>query len=54
MGVPSNDPQLQQRCLEWGTKLRERIVQEQPDMVFDGTGRSQLDQYKDGVVHRFN
>ena len=64
MGVQSTEPQLQQRCVEWGTKLTDRIVQEKPDMVFvaafgagetvdDETGRSQFEQYNEGVVHRF-
>lgn len=64
MGTPSTEPQLQQRCLDWGRKLTERIAQDKPDMVFastfgagesvdDGTGRSQQDQYKDGVTERF-
>jgi peptidoglycan/LPS O-acetylase OafA/YrhL len=64
MGTPSTEPQLQQRCLQWGTKLTERITRDKPDMVFaatfgagesvdDGTGRSQLEQYRDGVTKRF-
>jgi peptidoglycan/LPS O-acetylase OafA/YrhL len=63
MGVQSADPQLQQRCLEWGKKLTARIRSEQPDMIFaaafgaeetvdDGTGRSQSEQYNDGVTER--
>jgi hypothetical protein len=65
MGVQSSDPQLQQRCLDWGNKLTDRIVREKPDMIFaaafgagetvdDGTGRSQPEQYTEGVTHRFS
>ena len=64
MGKPSTEPEIQQRCLEWGTKLTERITRDKPDMIFastfgagesvdDGTGRSQQEQYKDGVSERF-
>lgn len=64
MGKPSNEPEIQQRCLEWGTKLTDRIARDKPDMIFtstfgagesvdDGTGRSQQEQYKDGVSQRF-
>ncbi|MET3705844.1 peptidoglycan/LPS O-acetylase OafA/YrhL [Arthrobacter sp. UYEF6] len=63
MGVPSTEPQLQQRCLEWGKKLTEQIGLDKPDIVFaaafgaeetvdDGTGRSQSEQYNDGVMKR--
>lgn len=65
MGTPSTDAQLQQRCLQWGEKLTERITRDKPEMVFasafgagetvdDGTGRSQLAQYKDAVTRRFS
>lgn len=64
MGDPATDPHSQQRCLSWSKQVTERIVSEKPDMVFassfgagetidDGTGRPQLDQYNDAVVHRF-
>ena len=64
MDVPETDPHSQQRCLSWSKQVTDRIVQEKPDMVFassfgagetidDGTGRSQLDQYKDAVTKRF-
>lgn len=64
MGTPSTEPLLQQRCLEWGSKLTERIAQDKPEIIFtstfgagesvdDGTGRSQQDQYQDGVTARF-
>lgn len=64
MGNPSTDPEIQERCLEWGDKVTERITQEKPDMVFtstfgageeidDGTNRPQADQYRDGVTKRF-
>lgn len=64
MGTPSTEPQLQQRCLEWGKKLTDRIVREKPAMIFaatfgageavdDGTARSQMEQYNDGVTKRF-
>ncbi|GAC1452507.1 MAG: SGNH hydrolase domain-containing protein [Pseudarthrobacter sp.] len=65
MGVQSAEPQLQQRCLEWGRKLTERISVDKPDMIFaaafgaeetvdDGTGRSQSEQYNDGVTKRLH
>jgi peptidoglycan/LPS O-acetylase OafA/YrhL len=64
MGTPSTEPQRQQLCVEWGRKLTERIARDKPDMIFaatfgagetidDGTGRSQMEQYKDGVAKRF-
>lgn len=63
MGAPA-DPHSQQRCLAWSAQVTERIVKEKPDMVFassfgagemidDGTGRPQIDQYNDGVSKRF-
>ena len=65
MGTPSTEPQLQQRCLDWSRRLSDRIVQDKPNMVFaaafgagetvdDGTGRSQAEQYNDGVTKRFS
>lgn len=64
MGKSSTEPQIQERCLEWGKKLTERIVRDKPAMVFvatfgagetvdDGTDRPQMEQYKDGVTKRF-
>ncbi|MDQ0849542.1 peptidoglycan/LPS O-acetylase OafA/YrhL [Arthrobacter sp. B3I9] len=64
MGIPSTEPQLQQRCLEWSKEVSQRIVKERPDMVFtsafgageqieDGTGRPQSEQYQEGVTERF-
>jgi peptidoglycan/LPS O-acetylase OafA/YrhL len=64
MGTPTTEPQLQERCLEWGRQLTQRISRDKPDMVFaatfgagesveDGTGRSQSEQYRDGVTTRF-
>lgn len=63
MGVQTSDPQLQRRCLEWGTKLTDRIRLEKPDMIFaaafgagetidDGSGRPQSIQYEAGVTKR--
>lgn len=64
MGTPSSEPEIQQRCLEWGAELTERLVRDKPDMIFtssfgagesvdDGTGRSQMEQYQAGVAERF-
>ncbi|MFE8884951.1 acyltransferase family protein [Pseudarthrobacter enclensis] len=64
MGSPADDPRSQHRCLSWSKQVSDRIVQEKPDMVFassfgagetidDGTGRAQLEQYKDAVSQRF-
>lgn len=64
MGSPSTEPDIQQRCLEWGRKITQRISDEKPDMVFtstfgageqidDGSGRKQADQYRDAVTGRF-
>lgn len=64
MGSPSTEPEIQQRCLEWGRKVTQRISDEKPDMVFtstfsageeidDGSGRTQMEQYRDGVTRRF-
>ncbi|RAX17264.1 acyltransferase [Pseudarthrobacter sp. AG30] len=58
------DQHSQERCLGWSTQVSDRIVKEKPDMVFvssfgagetidDGTGRPQMDQYKDSVTKRF-
>ena len=62
-GAPATDPHAQQRCLGWSAQVSNRIVKEKPDMVFsssfgagetleDGTGRPQMDQYKDAVTKR--
>lgn len=64
MGTPSTEPELQQRCLDWGRKVTERLTMEKPEMIFaaafgagesidDGTGRPQLEQYNDAVKKRF-
>lgn len=64
MGSPSTEPDIQERCLEWGRKVTQRISEEKPDMVFtstfgageqidDGSGRTQTEQYRDGVSRRF-
>lgn len=58
LGLPTLDGGTQEKCIEWGSKLRDRIVQEKPDMVFvssfgagetidDGSGRPQSEQYFD-------
>lgn len=64
MGTPSTEALVQERCLEWGAALNERLTRESPEMIFasafgageeidDGTGRSQRDQYRDAVADRF-
>ncbi|MBP1135642.1 peptidoglycan/LPS O-acetylase OafA/YrhL [Arthrobacter sp. PvP023] len=63
MDVENRDPNNQQRCRQWANAVSDRIRQERPQYVFlssfaaketidDGTGRSQLDQYRDAVNDR--
>jgi peptidoglycan/LPS O-acetylase OafA/YrhL len=63
MDVDNRDPNNQQRCRQWASAVSERIGQEKPEFVFlssfasketidDGTGRPQLDQYRDAAVSR--
>jgi hypothetical protein len=60
--MPS-DAGAQKACLDWSRQVSDRITAEAPDIVFvssfaaaepvdDGTGRSQLDQYRDGFAQR--
>ncbi len=62
-GKPTTSKEYQAKCLKWSTAVSERITAEVPDMVFvssfgavetidDGTGRSQLEQYRDGFSRR--
>ncbi|MDQ0258384.1 acyltransferase family protein [Sinomonas atrocyanea] len=64
MGVSSDNPGLQQKCLTWSRDLAARITAERPNLVIastfgsgetidDGTGRPQLDQYRSAVSRRF-
>jgi peptidoglycan/LPS O-acetylase OafA/YrhL len=63
MDVENRDPNNQQRCRQWASAVSERIQQEQPEYVFlssfasketidDGSGRSQLEQYRDAAADR--
>ncbi|WP_369047427.1 acyltransferase family protein [Sinomonas sp. P10A9] len=65
MGMPSNSPIVQSKCLGWSSALTERISAEKPNVIFvsgfgageqidDGTGRLQLDQYASAVQRRFS
>ncbi len=63
MDVRTRSTAVQQRCLEWGRLVSDRILTEKPDMVFvssfgsketvdDGSGGSQVEQYASGVRSR--
>jgi len=63
MDAPSLGASTQNRCLEWSRKVSDRILAAKPDRVIvstfasketidDGTGRSQLAQYRDAVQRR--
>ena len=63
MDVENRDPNNQQRCRQWSAAVSDRIGLERPQYVFlssfasketidDGTGRSQLEQYRDAAGGR--
>jgi peptidoglycan/LPS O-acetylase OafA/YrhL len=64
MGAVSDSPVVQKRCLDWSRDLSARLAAEHPNLVIassfgsgegidDGSGRPQLEQYRDAVARRF-
>ncbi|TDK24168.1 acyltransferase [Arthrobacter crusticola] len=62
-GKPVRDPGFDSSCRGWSSSVSQRINEERPDIIFvssfgagetieDGTGRPQLEQYRDGFAER--
>jgi hypothetical protein len=62
-GAPVTDKGDQEGCLSWSRTLSDRILADQPDIIFlssyaaaetidDGSGRPQIEQYGDGFTER--